>query len=115
MTIFASNDDVMSEIKEESKKNFTITDLGELKQVVGFEVTRDDEGNLKIAQKQYIKKILERFGMKNSKPCKMPMDPNIQLTKAPEDESHNFPEYGTAIGSLIYAAIGTCPDIAYAV
>ena len=115
MTIFASNDDVMSEIKEEFKKNFTITDLGELKQVVGFEVTRDDKGNLKIAQKQYIKKILERFGMENSKPCKMPMDPNIRLTKTPEDESHNFPEYGAAIGSLMYAAIGTRPDIAYAV
>ena len=28
MTIFASNDDVMSEIKEEFKENFTITDLG---------------------------------------------------------------------------------------
>jgi hypothetical protein len=116
MTIFASNDDVMSEIKEEFKKHFTITDLGELKQVVGFEVTQDKNGQfIKITQKQYIKKILEKFGMENSKPCKMPMDPNIRLTKTPEEESHDIPEYGAAIGSLMYASIGTRPDITYAV
>ena len=53
--------------------------------------------------------------MENSKPCKMPMDPNIRLTKTPEEESHDIPEYGAAIGSLMYASIGTRPDITYAV
>ena len=116
MTIFASNDDIMSEIKKELADIFTITDLGELKQVVGFEVTKDPQGEyINISQKQYIKKILKRFGMEDSKPCKMPMDPNIRLTKTPEDVSHHIPEYGAAIGSLMYAAIGTRPDIAYSV
>ena len=116
MTIFASDDDIMSEIKKEFTEFFTITDLGELKQVVGLEVAKDPQGEyIKISQKQYIKKILKRFGMEDSKPCKMPMDPNIRLMKTPEEESHAIPEYGAAIGSLIYAAIGTRPDIAYAV
>ena len=44
MTIFASNDDIMSEIKKEFTKIFTITDLGELKQVVGLEVAKDPQG-----------------------------------------------------------------------
>ena len=116
MTIFASNDDIMSEIKNEFTKFFTITDLGELKQVVGLEVAKDPQREyIKISQKQYIKKILKRFGMENSKLSKILMDPNIQLTRTPEDESHHIPKYGVVIGSLIYAAIGTCPDIAFAV
>ena len=35
--------------------------------------------------------------------------------KTPEDKSHDLPKYGAAIGSLMYAAIGTRPDIAYSV
>ena len=45
----------------------------------------------------------------------MPMDPHVKLTKTPEGEHHDIPEYAAAIGSLMYAAIGTWPDIAYAV
>ena len=44
MTIFASNDDIMSEIKKEFMKFVTITDLGELKQVVGLGVAKDPQG-----------------------------------------------------------------------
>lgn len=47
----------------------------------------------------------------------MPMDPHVKLAKLPADESH--PEikqvYQNLIGSLMYAAIMTCPDILYAV
>ena len=116
MTISASDDDVMIKTKKEFREFFTITDLGELKQVVGLEVSKDPQGEyIKISQKQYIKKILKRFGMEDSKPCKMPMNPNIWLMKTPEDRSHDLPEYGVAIESLMYAAIGTRPDIAYSV
>ena len=66
MTIFASNDDIMSEITKELADIFTITDLGELKQVVGLKVTKDPQGEyINISQKQYIKKILKRFGMED--------------------------------------------------
>ena len=69
MTIFASDDDVMIKTKKEFREFFTITDLGELKQVVGLEVSKDpQEEYIKISQKQYIinKKILKRFGMEDS-------------------------------------------------
>src|ERR1700678_3451436 len=112
----ASNNDEVTNLKGELRKEFTITDLGELKQIVGLEVTRDEEtGTMKISQSQYISKILERFGMSKSHPVHMPLDPNIKLIKTPEDEHHDIPEYGAAIGSLMYAAIGTRPDIAFAV
>ena len=90
--------------------------MGELKQIVGLEVTLDEGlGTTKISQSRYISKILNRFGMSNSHPVSMPLDPNVKLINTPDDEHHNIPEYGTAIGSLKYAAIGTRPDIAFAV
>jgi hypothetical protein len=70
---------------------------------------------LKLSQSQYIKKILDKFRMADSHPVKMPLNLNTALTKTPEGIQHNIPEYKAAIGSLMYAAIGTKPEIAYAV
>lgn len=46
-----------------------------------------------------------------------PMDPHIKLSRLPENESH--PEiksvYQNIVGSLMYAAITTRPDISFAV
>ena len=116
MLVLASDNEAMAEFKKEFGHKFDISDLGELKQIVGFEVQRDlTKGTINLTQTQYVGKILDRFGMTKSTPVKMPMDPHVKLTKTPEEEHHDIPEYAAAIGSLMYAAIGTRPDIAYAV
>jgi hypothetical protein len=116
MAIFSLDDTAMATIKKELAGYFTITDLGELKQIVGMEVKQDWEcGTLKLSQSQYIKKILDIFGMADSHPVKMPLNPNVALTNTPEGVQHKLPEYRAAIGSLMYTAIGTKPEIAYAV
>ena len=70
---------------------------------MGFEIQRDlTKGTMNLTQTQYVGKILDRFGMSKSTPVKMPMDPHIKLTKTPEGEHHNIPEYAAAIGSLMY-------------
>ena len=116
ITILGSDIDAVNRVKDDLRNHFTITDLGEAKQVVGLELERDHaKGTTKIFQSQYIKKILERFGMENSHPVATPMDPNIKLIKTPDDEHYDILDYRSAIGSLMYAAIGTRPDIAFAV
>ena len=116
MLDLASDNEAMAEFKKEFGHKFDISDLGELKQIMGFEVQRDlTKGTINLTQTQYVGKILDRFGMTKSTPVKMPMDPHVKLTKTPKGEHHNIPEYAAAIGSLMYAAIGTRPDIAYAV
>jgi hypothetical protein len=50
MVIFSSDDTAMAKIKKELVGYFTITDLGELKQIVGMEVEQDWEcGTLKLS------------------------------------------------------------------
>ena len=59
-------------------------DLGEAKQIVGLELERDlEKVTLKIMQSQYIKRVLEKFGMADSHPVSIPLDPMAQITKQP--------------------------------
>ena len=74
---------------------------------MGLELERDlEKATLKIMQSQYIKRVLEKFGMADSHPVNTPLDPNIRLIRMPDDEHHNIPKYHIAIRSLMYTAIG---------
>ena len=65
--------------------------------------------------------LLKKFGLENANPVTTPLDPNVNLDNDEmEDGSNNQSEevshgYATLIGSLMYLALGTQPDIAYAV
>ena len=74
-----------------------------------------------MSQTTYIETITERFNLMDGHCVLTPMDTNSTLTKAmcPSTDSKknrmkDIP-YLAAIGSIMYAAIGTRPDIAYAV
>ena len=57
-----------------------MTDLGEMKKILGIQVIRDREaGTLKIVQSTYIDKILARFNMAEAKPVTTPLPKNIKL------------------------------------
>ena len=67
-----------------------------------------------INQNQYIGKILGHFGLDSTCPVSMPMSSNIKLPKlgALEIDQHL---YQSMLGSLMYMATGTRPDIIFAV
>ena len=99
-----------------------ITDLGELHWLLGIEVRRvREQRRLYLSQRSYIDSILRRYGFQDLKPVSIPMDPNVRLSSAQSPStSHAFARmrdvpYHEAVGSLMYAALGTRPDIAYAV
>jgi hypothetical protein len=61
------------------------------------------------SQSQYIIKMLHEAGMDNCNPVTTLLDPNIKLSKLPNDIAH--PEiqqkYQSLVGGLMYAAIST--------
>ncbi|MGH7239999.1 MAG: Ty1/Copia family ribonuclease HI, partial [Candidatus Saccharimonadales bacterium] len=76
---------------------------------------------LVLSQEGYIKKIVERYGMSYSKGVATPLDTGCKLSKrdgpsTPEAiaEMKNVP-YQSAVGAIMYAMLGTRPDIAFAV
>ena len=57
-------------------------DLGEAKKILGMEISRDRKlGRLCLSQKEYLRKVLKRFGMyEKSKPVSTPLAPHFKLS-----------------------------------
>ena len=108
--------------KDELRSFFKIKDLGPIKFMLGWEVTRDrDARKITISQKGYAEKALEHFGMSECRACVTPMEPNSRLssdnspqTEAEKDSMRLIP-YGTLVGVLLYLVTCTRPDLAFAV
>ena len=122
ITLAGTSDEENGKMVAELQKHFKLRDLGATKYLLGIAITRDwDKGTVSLSQRQYILNILERFGMSDCKPVGTPIDPGTPLTKdmSPKTEDEhaemaNVP-YLQAVGSLMYLATTTRPDISYTV
>ena len=114
--LFAMSKNKMAELKKELKDNFTMTDLGEMKKILGIQVIWDCEAStLKIVQSTYIDKILVHFNMAEANPISTPLPKNIKLDDIQAQTEDPSIPYAKVIGSLMYTAIQMRPDIAFAV
>lgn len=90
---------------------FKLKDLGEVSKIVGLEIKRTSE-IITVDQSQFIRLILEKFGMSDCKPMDTPMIANNESSKMEFEDKSLFRQ---AVGSLNYLSVGTRPDISYAV
>jgi hypothetical protein len=113
------------EFKAELGKRLDITDLGELKYILGIEVIRNRAARtITLNQTAYIVEILSRYGMRDCAPVSTPLVATERLTAAqgpatPDEKQAvldyaNGASYPERVGSLLYAT-QTRPDIQYAV
>lgn len=79
----------------------------------GMEI-KYDKDSVFIHQQNYCRKVIERFGMNDCSPVSTPAESHVKLSK-PEEESDLKVPYRELVGSLMYLAIVSRPDIAYAV
>ena len=101
---------------------YKLTDLGPCTWLLGIKITRDlIRQTIMLSQHAYINAILTRFNFDDLKPSAVPMDHNQPLgrsqcpsTLADIAQMKNVP-YREAVGSLMYAAMGTRPDITFGV
>lgn len=100
------------------RAEFDITELGEAQTIIGLDLLRDrKKGTLRIEQKRYIRSIIAKHAAPEGRTVSTPLDPDVKLSRIDEmgeELSHNR-EYQAAIGSLMYAALGSRPDIMFAV
>lgn len=81
---------------------------------LGLEIEQKSDGSIFVHQKTYANRVLERFGMQNCNGVASPSDVNQTLYHFDESEKSKYP-YRELIGSLMYLAVGTRPDISHAV
>ncbi|GJW72620.1 retrovirus-related pol polyprotein from transposon TNT 1-94 [Tanacetum coccineum] len=86
---------------------------GELNFFIGLQIKQMEDG-IFFNQSKYIKEMLKKFGLEDSKPMKTPMSSNTKLTKDEECESVDSTKYRGMIGSLLYLTASR-PDIMFSV
>ena len=76
-----------------------------------------NDGKIRTAQKKYTEEVLSRFWMDNSKPVSTLLNSGTELAKPESFLKEEFKEYPfqELIGFLVYLAVGTRPDIPFAV
>jgi hypothetical protein len=112
------NDGTAGSVKAALMQQYKMKDLGPAQQFLGLEISQSDcRRTITLSQEVYIDTILKRFDMVEAYGVQMPMDPNVRLDCDPQQGGAAVDPtyYQSIVGSLMYAALGTRPDIAYAV
>lgn len=94
------------------KTEFNVKDLGEVSTYLGLDIVRTQESIL-ISQESAINRLLDKFNMTDCKGAETPMEVNF-TTDDNETITLDIP-YRELIGSLLYLATSTRPDICFAV
>jgi Reverse transcriptase (RNA-dependent DNA polymerase)/gag-polypeptide of LTR copia-type/GAG-pre-integrase domain len=119
--VIGNSQDLIDKFMVEMNRKYRLTDTGPASWLLGIKISRDFANKtLSLSQHTYIDSIITRYNFNDLKPLATPIDPAIPLSKTQspsklEDiaKMKNVP-YREAVGSLMYAAMGTRPDIAFA-
>jgi hypothetical protein len=95
------------------ESEFEMSMIGERSFFLGLQITQRSEGMF-ISQEKYLREMLKRFQMKDSKPVGTPMVIGCRLSK--DDDSHDVDQSSnrSMIGSLLYIKTSR-PDIMHVV
>ena len=117
LIIAASSNELLNSFKGTMKAKFNMKDLGKISYFLGIHFEQNKE-EIKMNQRRYILKMLERFGMSDCKARSTPSELKVECVSTDKDDSSqlvNPREYREIVGSLIYAMTCTRPDISWIV
>ncbi|GJQ90256.1 retrovirus-related pol polyprotein from transposon TNT 1-94 [Tanacetum coccineum] len=96
--IFGSTcQDMCDEFAKIMHDEFEMSMMGELNFFLGLQIKQMEDG-IFFNQSKYIKEMLKKFGLEDSKPMKTPMSSDTKLTKDEECESVDSTKYRGMIG-----------------
>ncbi len=118
LLIFGSDIARLEDVQQKLRDRFKMTDLEDISHYLGMQVDHIVGERITLCQSIYLKKVLGRFKMSECKPASISIDPRVANTLLPYDGNADkkiIKWYQSAIGSLMWPAVHTCPDIAYLV
>lgn len=104
-------------IKGQIAERFEVSDKGSVQLYLGLEVNREgDTGAISLGQQNYIDEMLREYGMTECRKVSTPLDPGFKIECCNQDcKRVDVTRYQSMIGSLMYLAVMTRPDILHAV
>jgi hypothetical protein len=112
--IFGTSLELIKEVKDFLSQMFEMKYLGEADVILNIKLIKGENGGVTLSQTHYVEKMLSQFGYSNSKPAPTPYDASLVSRKNLRIMVDQL-RYSQIIGSLMYLASATRPDIAYAV
>lgn len=106
----------LDEIRKQLHQHFRMKDVGMAKNCLGMNINQG-ENFIELDQIQYVREVLQRFGMDGCKPTKTPSEMNKKLTQQMITDDNSITgqvPYQEIIGSLLYLSNATRPDLAFA-
>ncbi|GJR55800.1 retrovirus-related pol polyprotein from transposon TNT 1-94 [Tanacetum coccineum] len=110
---FCNANDMCDEFAKIMHDEFEMSMMGELNFFLGLQIKQMEDG-IVFNQSKYIKEMLKKLGLEDSKPMKTPMSSDTKLTKDEECELVDSTKYRGMIGSLLYLTASR-PDIMFSV
>ncbi|KAH9648834.1 hypothetical protein KPL70_025758 [Citrus sinensis] len=112
--IFGSTNELLcKEFSSCMSKEFEMSMMGELKYFLGLQIKQNEEG-IFINQAKYVKDLLKRFDIDDSKTKNTPMSTTTKLDKDEKGKEVDIKMYRGMIGSLLYLTASR-PDIMFSV
>lgn len=104
------------EIENILANKFEMQNLGNVKQYLGIEITRNTDGYFELCQAKYIDQFVSSFGLKDAKGANTPLDAGYYASStASSTRLLDNANYQRLIGCLLYISVNTRPDIAASV
>ncbi|CAI7797463.1 unnamed protein product [Closterium sp. NIES-53] len=115
--IFLPSSDLVKEVMLKLQDKFKCKALGDMSFYLGLHIERDVERRcMRVHQRMYLEALAANFGQSEGHVA-TPFPSGFKCVKGPEEESVGEEErrhFHSLVGSLIYAAVNTRPDVAFA-
>jgi hypothetical protein len=109
----ATNLSLITNMETSLRARFKLKHLGPAHKLLGYKVTRENNGSYILDQEHTIKELLSKFLPSSLHPVR---SPTCTRKPAPDDDDPcNKHDFQSLIGSLMFLANSTRPDICYAV
>ncbi|CAI7784169.1 unnamed protein product [Closterium sp. NIES-53] len=115
--IFTPSSDLVKEVMLKLQDKFKCKALGDVSFYLGLHIERDVEKRcMRVHQRKYLEALAANFGQSEGHVA-TPFPSGFKCVKGPEEESVGEEErrrFHSFVGSLMYAAVNTRPDVAFA-
>ncbi|MCP4339239.1 MAG: hypothetical protein GY799_10210, partial [Desulfobulbaceae bacterium] len=107
---------ILKKVKQQFSERFAVKDMGRLHYFLGIRIQQMENRSIWIGQDKYAENKLREFGFSDTKMSSTPMEVNTKIYIGNENSKiFDQQKYQSAIGSLLYLASATRPDLAFAV
>lgn len=111
LLIFCCDLKMINAVKRLLSNEFEMTDMGKADSFLGMQIEQNIEnGTITVNQTQYLKRVLQKFGMQDCKPKSTPIEKGLHLERGDTNKCTDH-RYRELIGCLTYAHCTIRPDV----